>query len=319
MYKDDSDTDVVSCLNDVLKGYSKFDDFFIKHLDVFEENQVRAFYEEQMEKLVEIPTKEEQEKTLIECGVWTQKQESKLNVTKIRLEAAQATLPNILIESQRSQIENQIADLTSEYLEMFFEKNEYLGSIREDIANDNTTEFVIKKLVFKDPDFLQPAFATYDDLFDIPSQQLQKLKSAISYIKHMPSTMMCKKMACCGSFQSMIGIMPKENEYKILRNHITDATVNQISLIQYGQIFRFIMENYKVSEEDAKDPEKILEIPKQAKKIEEMKERAESSGGNSSYVGATKEEMSKMGMSGTDIFQLLKDSGKKSLGKEDLI
>jgi hypothetical protein len=320
MYNQESENDVLNCLQDVVKGFSTYKNkWFIKHLNIFEDNGIREFYNKQMEDLCDIPTRKDQEAMLIENGIWTQEQESKLNLTRVRLDAAKSTLPNVLIQSQKDTIKKQIDDLSLDYLKLVGEKNEYLGCVREDIANENTCEFIVQKSIFLDKDFTQKTFSSEDELYEMPSREVDVLKDYVFYIKMLSSSLMCKKIACSNTFQAIISIIPKGEEYRVFERPIIDMTSNQISLIQYGQIFRSIMENYDIPKDHAEDPEKILEIPKQAKKIQEMQEKAQSTELNSSYMGASSDEMRKMGMSGTDVFELLEKSGKKSLGKEDLI
>lgn len=320
MYKRDSEDDVSKCLKDVVRGFTLYKDkFFIKHLDIFEDDEVRAFYNSQMDILTDIPTRQEQESMLIENDIWTKEQESNFNLVKVRLEAAKSTLPNVLIESQRKPIEKQIEELSLEYLTLSSEKNEYMGSVREDVANENTCDYIIQTSVFEDESFSTMVFKSMDELYENSPTFLKEIKDIVFFVKLLASDYMCKKVACCSSFQALINVLPKGEEYKLFQKPVIQLSSNQIALIQYGNIFRSIFENYEIPDEVAEDPDKILEIPKQAKKIQEMQQKSESTDLNSSYVGASSEEMRKMGMSGTDVFDVLEKSGKKSLGKEDLI
>ena len=320
MYNPDSDDDILNCLKDVVKGFTVYNNkWFIKHLAVFEDNDVRSFYNLQMEELVDIPTREDQEAMLIDNGIWSKENESELSLLKVRIEAAKSTLENILIKSQRSVVEKQLEEFESRFAVLALEKHEYIGSVREDVANQNTCEFIVEKSFFIDEGLANKVFKNQDDLYEQSLEKVEKMKDVVFFIKALAGGQMCKKMACSQTFQSIISIIPKGQEYKLFQKPIIELTSNQISLIQYGQIFRSIMENFNVPEEIQNDPDKILEIPKQAKKIQEIQDKAQSNDYNTSYVGATSKEMKEMGMSGKDVFTLLKESGKESLGKDDLI
>jgi hypothetical protein len=318
-----NDAIVFDNLEDIRNGFTRFNEFYIKHFDFRDEINLKNYYDSQLKGLPEIPLEKDQLELLMDKGIWKKKKEGDLNVKKVRLKAAETTLPNLMIESQRRPIETQIEELSKEILELEIEKSEYMGITREAIANTNSYEYILYLSVFNDIDFKEPVFPNKEkDLDNANPDELIALQTAVVLARGICSIETCKKVACSYYVQSMINCLPDDHEYLLIDKPIHTFTVPQINLVQYCSVFRKIFGKYKVPEEIANDPDKILEFPKQAQKLEEIREKNTGSrdlGSGKSYVGATSNEMNDMGMRGMDIHTKLARSGKTSLGKEDLL
>ena len=279
-------------LREIIQGFTPFNDLYIKHLTFRDEIDIRSFYEGQLETLVEIPKEEDQLELLMAKGIWDKKKEGDLNLKRVRLSAAESTLPNLLVKAQQDPLKKQIEELKSDIFTLDSERSEYMGITREIIANRHTYENVL---------FVQEKVADVREKCGIPS---------------------CKKVACSYHVQSMVNCLPEDNEYKLIDRPVHTFSVAQINLVQYCSVFRKIFSRHTIPEDIANNPDKILEFPKQAKKLEEMRQKQSGSkelNSGKSYMGATSDEMGNMGMKGVDIHHLLNKSGKKSLSKEDLL
>ena len=138
-----NDTAIFNNFRDIRNGFTPFNELYVKHFTFYDEIKLREYYEEQLENLTEIPLEEEQLELLIDKGIWKKKQEGELNLKRVRLKAAETTLPNLLVESQKRPIEDQITQLTSEVRELELDKSEYMGITREAIANTNAYEHIL--------------------------------------------------------------------------------------------------------------------------------------------------------------------------------
>lgn len=318
-----NDEHIFNSLQDLVQGFTNFNGLYIKHFDFRDELALRKYYEDKLESLTEIPKEKDQLKMLIGKGIWKGTQEGELNVKKVRLEAAKTTLPNLLIESQRKPLEKQIVELKEEVSKLEGEKSEYMGITREDVANTHSYDYVLYLSVFNDKDYKEPTFPDKDkDLDELDPNELVLIQAAVGGVRGMCGVDNCKKVACSYYVQSMVNCLPEDHEYQLVNRPIHELTVSQINLIQYCSVFRKIFNKYTIPEDIAKDPDKILEFPKKAQKLEDLRQKNAGSqdvGSGKTYVGASSEEMKDMGMRGVDIHHLLNKSGKKSLGKEDLL
>jgi hypothetical protein len=310
-------------LQQIVAGFSKFKDLYIKHFTFNDEILLREYYDSQLKTLTELPTAEEQVQLLMDKGIWPKKKEGELNLKTVRLKAAEITLPNLLIQSQKQPIENQIKELKKELFDLQLEKAEYMGITREDIANQNSHERVLCLSVFNDQDFTTAKFTNLEADFDnIGVEELIEIQHEVGKVRDLCSIDNCKKIASCYYVQSMVNCLPENSEYKLIGKPIHTFTVSQINLVQYCSVFRKIFNKYTIPDDIAHDPDKILEFPKQAEKMEEIRQKNAGDGQlgqGKSYMGASAEEMHDMGMRGVDIHTKLKKSGKKSLSKHDLL
>mgnify|MGYP003661175330 CR=1 FL=1 len=322
MQKNNDDI-IFNNLQDIVQGFSRFNDLYIKHFTFHDEILLRQSYEKEMENLTEIPLEEEQLQMLMERDIWQRSKEGELKRHKLQLSAAETTLPNLLIDAQKKPVETQIAELKKKVASLEVEKSEYMGVTREQIANTNSYDHLLCLAVFKDRDLTEPHLPGGEkDLDNLTSQDLVSLQVAVGDVRETCSLSNCKKIACSYYIQSMVNCLPEDQEYRFMDRPVNQFTVAQINLVQYCGVFRKIFSRYTVPEDIADDPDKILEFPKQAEKIEKMREKQAGSSdlrSGKSYMGATAEEMEDMGMKGVDIHRLLEKSGKKSLSKHDLL
>lgn len=310
-------------LQQIVDGFSKFKDLYIKHFTFNDEILLREYYDSQLKTLTELPLAEDQVQLLMDKGIWPKKKEGDLNLKTVRLKAAETTLPNLLIQSQKQPIEKQIEELKDEIFELQLEKAEYMGITREDVANQNSHERVLCLSVFKDRDFTTPRFADLEKDFDtIGSDEMVELQREVGRVRDVCSLDNCKKIASSYYVQSMVNCLPESSEYKLIGKPLHTFTVSQINLVQYCSVFRKIFNKYTIPEDIADDPDKILEFPRQAEKMEEIRQKNTGDrqlGQGKTYMGASPDEMHDMGMRGVDIHTKLKKSGKKSLSKHDLL
>tara|TARA_R110000822_G_scaffold110654_6_gene241017 strand:+ start:41591 stop:42562 length:972 start_codon:yes stop_codon:yes gene_type:complete len=313
-------------LIEIIEGFSEHGGLYIKHCSLKEDLLFQNYYEEQLKKLSDVPSEEEQLKMLISEGIWSQKQEDELNVTKFRIEGIKETLPNILIESQRGPIQRQLDKLELRFFELAIDKREYMGTTREMIANDSSIEYLMYVTVFRDKDLSIKVFEDPDksseDVEDLSFKKIEQLKDKVLECKFLAQDVKCRKIACCSYAQAMASVTPEGEEYLVVGRPIHKFTTAQLTFVQYLSVFRTIMQKYNIPEEAEGDPDKILEIPKKEKKLQEIRDKTSGSqdlGSGKSFVGASHSEMRQMGMQGQDLFDVLAKSGKDSLGKEDLI
>tara|TARA_R110000824_G_scaffold259693_2_gene448389 strand:- start:637 stop:1605 length:969 start_codon:yes stop_codon:yes gene_type:complete len=318
-----NDSVIFTNLQDIVQGFTRFNNLYIKHFNFHDEILLREHYEKELDSLAEIPLEEDQLKMLIEKDIWKQSKEGALRKHKLQLSAAETTLPNLLISAQKIPVETKIEELKKKIASLEEEKSEYMGVTREHIANTNSYDHLLCLSIFKDRDFTQPYLPNKEkDLDDLTSEELISLQVGVGDVRVMCSLSNCKKISCSYYIQSMVNCLPEDHEYRFMDRPVNTFTVAQINVVQYCSVFRKIFSKYTIPEEIADDPDKILEFPKQAEKLEKIREKQAGSSdlrSGKSYMGASADEMGDMGMKGVDIHSLLEKSGKKSLSKTDLL
>ena len=67
-------------LQQIVDGFSKFKDLYIKHFTFNDEILLREYYDSQLKTLTELPLAEDQVQLLMDKGIWPKEKEGELNL-----------------------------------------------------------------------------------------------------------------------------------------------------------------------------------------------------------------------------------------------
>ena len=129
-----------------------------------------------------------------------------------------------------------------------------------------------------------------------------------------------KVLALSGIFSNYFSTC-ESSSYEMFKKTPMDLTFFQLNLLNYGQMFKSIFKNIpNIPEEIKNNPNKLLEFAEsgheKAEKIRQIQKKGGDKRGAQSFVGATKEDMEKMGYNKgnfTSPDELMKKAGKDSL------
>ena len=323
---------------DLIKGYStcaktqSFDQFYVRHLDMTSSTEIDSEYQKNYEKAKKqgLPTEEEQVEYLNKEKLWTKEEESELQNQQSLLEGLKSSKSKVFLQAQIDYFRGEIEKEEEKLHKMLSTKAEYMGFTAEAYANKKINEFYIYLTVYKDKKFEERFFSEEEFEFINFEKFSELVVSYNSTTKYFNPTNL--KRVSLSTFFLNYFYLCDDNPQIFFGKPVIDLTYHQVELFGYARHFKHMLSEMKATppSEYYDDPDKLIEFVEAGKNAEKMIEKAEKNDkthGAMSVVGATKEDLRRMGLtpgggyeevSGTS---LSKEAAKKdgSLDMEDLM
>jgi hypothetical protein len=265
---------------------------------------------------------EEKIKEAIQGGWWSAETESKINFLKKTVFNLFKTRDKLLYPSQKAEIEKQIRQNESILITYNKERRDIVGYTLEDYANNKLTEELLIFFTYKNSDFTERLFVDRGEYYNLSDGYIENIKNAFDTYSQIFNPNNIKKIAACGFFQNLVYL--NEDAYSFWGKPTTACTKYQIDVLLYGKMYKNIVKNYSenskpVPEDVSNDPDKFVEwVDNQSKDpgIKPRSKKSKSDGSNmvSSAVGATKEDLDKLGvkvekLKGKSLLELAEEKG----------
>lgn len=310
---------------DIAKGYSEADyngsTVFIKHFNIFDQSDIDSHAEKISKRYEKSGLKSEEQilKEAKQSGDWTDKQEQHLDQRKNFLKTLQNTVKNLLVPSQVKQMEDKIEEVKKEIQEISVQKQLLLQNSCEAYTQRKVSDLTISLSIFKDRNLSELLFSQ-DDFDDLERSEIYELVKIYNDAFELIDIEKIKVLALSGIFSNYFSTC-ESSSYEMFKKTPMDLTFFQLNLLNYGQMFKSIFKNIpNIPEEIKNNPNKLLEFAEsgheKAEKIREIQKKGGNKRGAQSFVGATKEDMEKMGYNTANFTspdQLMKKAGKDSL------
>ena len=261
-----------------------------------------------------LQTEKEKIEDAIKGGWWDSEKESKVNFLKKTIQNLYKTRDKLLYPSQKIEIDKQIKQNEAILITYNKERREIVGYTLEDYTNSKFTEELLIFFTYKNKDFTERLF-TRDEYYDLTEGHVEKIKNSFDTYSQVFNNDNIRKIAACGFFQNLVYL--NEDAYSFWGKPATQCTKYQIDVLLYGKMYKNMIRSYAengkpVPEEVLSDPDKFVEwTDNQSKEpgIKSRNKKSKTGGSNmvSSTVGATKEDLDKLGI------KVEKLKGNKSL------
>jgi hypothetical protein len=203
-----------------------------------------------------------------------------------------------------------------------------MGFTAESFANKKINEFYIYNTIHKDPE-LTTLFFEEDEFEYINFENFSKLIAAYNKNTNHYNSLNLKRVALSTFFLNYFYLCD-DNPQIFFGKPVMNLTYHQVELFGYARHFKHMMSEAKSKPPDEyyDDPDKLIEYVETGKNAESMIEKAKSGSRENaatSIVGATKQDLERMGLSAGnhDVgdVNLSKVASQKegSLDMEDLI
>jgi hypothetical protein len=298
------------------KEYIKKSYIYFKHPTIAEHFSNYSYYDvfinEGRKKGLQLEKEKIEE--AINGGWWTSEKESKINFLQKTVENLFKTRDKLLYASQKVQIEKQIRQNESILITYNKERKDIVGYTLEEYANNKLTEELLIFFTYKNDKFAERLFSTREEYYNLSDGHVDKIKNAFDSYSQVFNHNNIKKIAACGFFQNLVYL--NEDAYGFWGKPTTECTKYQIDLLLYGKMYKNIVKNYAengkaVPDEVLNNPDKFVEWVDNQSKDSGLKSRNKKTkeGSNlvSSAVGATKQDLDKLGV------KVEKLKGNKSL------
>lgn len=269
-----------------------------------------------------LPTEEESLKQAIENKYWSGEKESTIYLLTKTIQNLIRTKEKLLYPSQKDDIQKQINTNQAILITYTKERNEVIGFTVEQYAQDKFYDELIVNLSFKNAELTEKLFESSEDYYDISDQDCEKIKEIFLRYSVNFSHENIKHVAATGFFQNLIYL--NDDPFRFWGKPVINCSKYQNDLLVYGKMYRKAIEGYAqngkpISDEIANDPDKfVLWFDNQQGGSSESKIRKRKSGSSentvSSFVGATKEDLNKMGvkiekLGGKSLLQIANERG----------
>lgn len=258
----------------------------------------------------------------INGGWWTSEKESKISLLRKTVQNLFKTRDKLLYPSQKQEIEKQIKQNEAVLITYTKERREIVGYTLEDYANSKLTEELLIFFTYKNQDFTERLFSSRDEYYDLTESHVEKIKNSFETYSQVFNHNNIKKVAACGFFQNLVYLNEDANSF--WGTPTIKCTKYQIDVLLYGKMYKNMIRSYAengkpVPEEVLSDPDKFVEWTDNQSsdngiRSRNKKSKTGSSNMVSSTVGATKEDLDKLGvkvekLKGKSLLQMAEESG----------
>ena len=314
---------------DIIRGYSKvfdtsYGDFYIKHLDIYDSEEIDEKAEEYKNHAIKqgLPSSEERLKFLEEEGSWDQKKEGEVNDLEKMITNLKVTKSKLILKADIDNIQNQIDSSKKELQSLKIEKTQLVGFTSNVYASKKINEYYVFKTSFKDQDLKKPLFEK-EQFEELQEKDIALLIKYYNSVSDKTEEENIKRIALSGFFLNNFYLCD-DNPQIYYGKAVLDLTYSQNELFSWGRYFKSILSEMKNKPhpEVMDDPDKLIEIYNVGKNSEKARESSQNADATT-VVGATKEDLERMGMQppNPNGVNLAAEAAKKggNLNMEDLI
>lgn len=314
---------------EIKNGYSKVDignkTFYFKHPSVAEYFNIYSNYDNIISEAKSrgLNSEQEQLEYVISEGWWSKDKESQMNSLKKTIQNLIKTKNKLILPSQKSAIDEQIKRNESILITFAKERKEIISYTAEEYANERFLDETVICLTFEDQNLLVKSFKEKDDYYDLPDKEVEKIREMYNSNLFLFSHKNLKHVAASGFFQNLVYL--NENADGFWGNAVTKCTKHQVDVLLYGKMYKNLIKSYSengenIDDEISNDPEKFVEWVDNKTSVDSgkrVKHKVSKNGGKnlvSSYVGASKEDLDKLGvkvdkLKGKSLLELANEKG----------
>jgi hypothetical protein len=326
---DEDSTSLRRTLIDISRGYSESTyeqtPMYIKHLGLINQDEL----DRRGEKIAERYKKSGlrcRDEILEECkqnGTWTDENEKEIEKQEQFITTLQNTYKSLLIPSQKEKLQDRIEALKKEIGEKKNKKRALLTESREAFTERRISDLTILHSLFRDKK-LEDLFFSPEDFDELERGEIYGLVGLYNEAFDSLSIENIKLLSLSGMFSNYYSVVEK-NPCTMFNRGPLELTFFQLNLLNYAQVFKSIFKNIpNIPDEIKSNPDKLLEFAESGHKNEQKARELQKKGGDrtraGSIMGASKEDMEKMGMdisTFTSPEAMMKKMGKSSMSTLD--
>ena len=316
--------------SEILRGYTlvenkDFGKIKIKHFNNFDSAELdiknRYFYEKARDQ--GLPTREQKIEYLLKEDIWDDKKNKEILNLKTMIAGLKNSKSKVFLQAHIDNINRQLEENQLKLAHLEIQKEELIGFCAENYAQRRINEHYMQKAILKDNgEFL----LSNEDFEDLQQDQLMGLISTYNKNTRKFESPNLKKISLSGFFTNLFYLC-ENNAYTFFGKPLVELTFYQVELFGYARYYKSLMESSesKVPDEVRQDPEKIVEwfeSSKNAKEVMDKSQTAGKEGSATSLVGATKQDLKRLGLDNpNETISLAKKAAEKggSLTMEDMM
>ena len=316
--------------SEILRGYTlvnlaPFGNLRIKHFNNFDSAELdiknRFFYEKAVSQ--GLPTRKERVDHLLEENLWTDKENKEILNLKSLIAGLRNSKSKVFLQVHIDQISNDLEKNQVELSRLSLRKEELIGFCAEAYASRRINEHYMQKALLKESG---EKLFNDEEFEELEEGKLVDLIGAYNKSTKKFNSDSLKRLSLSGFFTNLFYLC-ENNAYSFFGKPLVQLSFYQIELFGYGRYYKSLIENSdnKPPDEISGDPEKMVEwfeSSKSAKETLDKSKVAGQEGGAQSLVGATKQDLKRLGLDDpNETINLAKKAAEKGgrLNMEDMM
>ena len=296
--------DLKVTFSEILRGFTLLESEYygtvrIKHFTNFDSAELdiknRAFYKKAINE--GLPSRKERIDFLLDQQIWTEEKNKDILNTKSHIAGIENTKKKVFLKAHLDQANKDLQIQKTRLIELENEKEELIGFTAESYASRRINEhYIYNALKTEEGERL----FTAEEYEELEEQKLLSLiglynKSIQKFKSHF-----LKKISL-SSFFTNIFYLCEDNAHIFFGKPLVSLSFYQLELFGYGRYYKSMIQNSekKPPEHISEDPDKLMEWFESTKSAAETLEKSEAKAGEhggTSLVGATKEDLKRLGL-----------------------
>ena len=316
--------------SEVLRGFSatvspSFGEIRIKHFNNFDSAELdvknKDFYDNAVNK--GLPTRKDRIDYLLKENIWTDEKNKEILNTKTAIEGIKKTKSKVFLQVHLDQANTELQKQKLNLIKLEVEKEELIGFTAEAYASRRINEHYMFNAIlgrngeklFGRQEFEELEEDKVTELIGLYNKNTNKFNS---------NTL---KLVSVSGFYSNLFHLCNDSAYIFYGKPLVELTFYQIELFGYGKYHKALIENseHKPPEEITQNPQKLVEWFESGKNIKEVLDKSENAGKEgtaTSLVGASKQDLKRLGLDNpNETINLAKKAAEKGgrLSMDDLM
>ena len=313
--------------SEILRGYSLTESSSgkvrINHFTNFDSAALdiknKAFYDKAIKE--GLPSREERIDYLLEEGIWTEKKNKEVINTKSYIVGLKSSKSKAFIQAQLDQINKEIEKNQLKLSKLELEKEEMIGFTAEAYAARRINEFYMYN-AFSTTE--GESLFTAEEFEELDEGKMMELISIYNKTTKKFKSNNLKLISLAGFFTNIFYLC-ENDAFVFYGKAIVALTFYQIELFGYARYYKSLLEQTegKPPEDMLDKPEKLVEWFDSTKSAKEVLDKVDKGEGTaSSLVGATKQDLKRLGLDNPqETINLAKKAAEKvgKLTMEDMM
>ena len=296
--------DLKVTFSEILRGFSLvnseyFNKIRIKHFTNFDSAELdiknREFYNKAINE--GLPSRKQRIDDLLEQEIWTEEKNKEILNTRSHIAGLENTKKKVFLQAHLDRANEDLKIQQAKLIQLEHEKEELIGFTAESYASRRINEHYIYNALKKEAG--EDLF-TKEEYEDLEERKLMSLIALYNKCVGRFNSQVLKRIAV-SSFFTNIFYLCEDNAHVFFGKPLVNLSFYQLELFGYGRYYKSMIQNSenKPPEHITEDPEKLVEWFESTKSAVETLEKSEAKAGEhgaTSLVGATKDDLKRLGL-----------------------
>lgn len=316
--------------SEVLKGFTlveskNYGKIQVKHFTNFDSAELdiknKLFYDKAINQ--GLPSRNDRIEYLLKENIWTEEKNKEILQVKSMLSGLRNSKSKVFLQAHIDNINTQIGENQKKLADLEFEKEELIGFCAENYASRRINEHYMYNAVLNDKG--EKLFGA-EEFEELEENSLVELIGLYNRSTKKFDSNNLKKISLSPFFTNLFYLC-ENNAHVFFGKPLVNLTFYQIELFGYARYYKSLIDNSEtqVPDDVKEDPEKMVEwfdSTKSARETLEKSKNAGQDGSATSLVGASKQDLKRLGLDNpNETINLAKKAAEKGgkLNMEDMM